>query len=79
MTWRTNHLSCSTTDKALRSDSNSRILAMGEASDFCLYEDCNKNVKSTSNLGGTYALPDGMLLRSRETKSYLAGREEFVV
>eukprot|EP00347_Sterkiella_histriomuscorum_P002999 403365986 len=47
--------------------------------DICIYDNCDKNSRSSCNLGYTYELPNGQQYRSDETQSYLAGQYKFKV
>lgn len=47
--------------------------------DLCIFNDCNNNNESYSNLGGTYELPEGIVYGTQEARSYLAGSFEFKV
>ena len=49
-------------------------------SDLCVFNDCDKNFESYSNLGSTYEIPiPGAKLGSPEARSYLAGVFEFQI
>ena len=53
----------------------------GGASGFWIYNDCNINKKSNSDLGydGYYELPQGIQPYTNEAYSYLAGSEYFKI
>ena len=47
--------------------------------DLVIYDECNRNKKSHSNLGYSYKTPDGLNFGTDEAKSYLAGKSKFKV
>lgn len=47
--------------------------------DFHIYDDCNINSKSHTDLGKEYEAPNGYAPDSNEAKSYLAGSYYFYV
>lgn len=47
--------------------------------DLVLKDNCNVNSSSFSNLGSTYALPEGTTYRSARARSHLAGTNKFQV
>ena len=51
----------------------------GAGHDLCIYNDCNINTSSKSDLGSSYELPNGYAYQSNEAKNYLAGSFRFTV
>ena len=47
--------------------------------DLEIYEDCNINDKSGSNIGWKYQPPIGLIKNSPEAKSFMAGQQNFTV
>jgi hypothetical protein len=47
--------------------------------DLCLFNNCNSNSSSYSNLGYSYELPKGMTVNTDESKQSLAGAYNFSV
>jgi hypothetical protein len=44
-----------------------------------IYNDCDKNTTSYSNIGKTYKAPEGITHGTEQSKSYLAGSYNFKV
>ena len=51
----------------------------GDGCDLFIYNDCNINTTSSSNLGYTYEAPNGYAYQSTEARNYLAGSYNFTV
>ena len=51
----------------------------GNGNDLVIYNDCNINTNSYSNLGSSYESPNGYAYQSNEARNYLAGSYEFTV
>ena len=49
----------------------------GGGYDLYIYNDCNINTSSYSNLGYSYELPNGYAYGSNEAKNYFAGSHKF--
>ena len=51
----------------------------GGGCDLRIYNDCNINTASYSNLGASYETPNGYTYESTEAQNYLAGSCNFTV
>lgn len=47
--------------------------------DLEIYEDCDINNKSGSNIGWRYDCPSGIIKKSQEAKLFMAGQPNFIV
>lgn len=82
LTYRTIHRQTRNLKGAVNHSQNTLVsFGSGEHdhSDLVLFNDCNKNSESSSNLGSTYQLPPGATYGSTSAKEYFAGSHEFRV
>jgi len=52
-------------------------MAGGRGNDIAISDNSNMNINSYSNFGDSYDLPPGVIYRSKECQSYLAGSKNF--
>ena len=76
---KTKHLQYQNKEYAIRNYNKDRLFGFGHGNEISIYDQCNSNKKSYSNIGCTYKPANGHKYDSPETRSYLAGEDYYKV